>query len=552
MKPQFTTLTHFSTVQKVEAAVEAAVSQPAKLKLLTDLTATINYVGGKGASTWLQAVFADEDGVEEGMSLPGCRTWALRHFRLRLGIQSVGENACGESAFIEGGGAFDYSKSMSKDAKKSAKKIEEQQREERRENATMRMLLAGGAADISWRNDAPRDTPRDGEDRNVQLIELQAQLRADQQAFRKKAGLPFWALFRLIRADDYVGSTFFMPAYDEGGKLIDVARLALLGNVTDGMIRRPESLTDSFCERGIKTAYDVLSAPRGAATETQAKSDLSHLEFPEISFMAVTHVLVDSVFDAAAQSSELPYGVTFESIVASVKTAFGDWVAEALRLVESLERAKLVEVQCAALTAELDEIALQTTLSRAWKHVDREAGGNARNARRLLLVLVARVHLYLLQARCPITPLHLPTLGKDVLKHYVEFAACRADEIIENAAADERLAHSATALSAKPKSKASAAATGQVTHAMTNQRRRALAKWKRHKSVRDGSFGREHPSGAVERVVAMLGNDLHSFANIPTGPLMWGDRVRMTAILAEWDAHCDAAQLNPLTALPRE
>jgi hypothetical protein len=28
--------------------------------------------------------------------------------------------------------------------------------------------------------------------------------------------------------------------------------------------------------------------------------------------------------------------------------------------------------------------------------------------------------------------------------------------------------------------------------------------------------------------------------------------VKMSAILAEWDAHCDAAQLNPLTALPRE
>ena len=84
---------------------------------------------------------------------------------------------------------------------------------------------------------------------------------------------------------------------------------------------------------------------------------------------------------------------------------------------------------------------------------------------------------------------------------------------------------------------------------MTQRRAKVLHKWNAHQSVQDGTFQRSFPAGGAERVRAMLGSNHHVFHNIPTGPAMWSDLRKMKEIFAEWDAYCETAELDPLTAI---
>ena len=553
-----TTFAYLSTKVKLEKELSSLTTPEAKVEFLTHLGGVIDSQGGKLTLIWMKKLRTEGEDMdfEDGLEYAGCRAKVLRHFRSRLSVQDRGGGTvCGMTEFDDDGNLVESAASnMSEKGQQNAKKIAAAQRKNQRELSALTAMLTGAAHDASWLNAEPRDGPQGAAALTPKEIELRRQLRSDQKAQIEQMHLTEEMRLRLFRALGYVESTIYSQAYD-AGVLRSAAQAALSREILEGMTPRPSSKGSPLVEVATASAWGLLHGAEGASAGAMAKDNIADLNFSAVSFAAPALELMDSVVNAAESATDLAFNVTPDAILKGVTAALEEWVKDGLHFVESSARAAFIASQVAKLAAELKDITQQATISRLWKRVDREVGGAARTAHRLLLVLLARVHLYLLHARSPTTPLHFPSLGEhsnELLKQFVEYAACRADEFVESAAAEERMAQSATALSAKPKSKASAAATGQVTHLMTNQRRRALAKWKRHKSVRDGSFGREHPSGAVERVVAMLGNDLHSFANIPTGPLMWGDRVRMTAILAEWDAHCDAAQLNPLTALPRE
>jgi hypothetical protein len=556
-----TTFAYLSSLVKVQSELSKLSTTKDKTEFLTHLGGVIDRRGGQLTLIWMKKLrsegeLADVD-FDDETNYAGCRAKVLQHFRSRLGVQTrAGGTVCGMSEFDEEGNFVESAAAnTSEKGQQNAKKIAEAQRQNQRELAGLTAMLSGAAREVSWLVDDPRDAPQGKIALTPKKIELGRQLRNDQKAHIEKMHLSQEGGLRLNFACNFAESIIYRQAYDEDSKLRAAAQEALSLEIFDGTTPRPASKGSSIVEVATATAWELLHGAGGASAGTMAKDEIADLKSLVVSFAAPAQDMFDYVIDAAENANDLAFNVTNAAILEGVTAALKDWVGDGLNYVESSERADFLAAQVATLCAELKDITQQATISRLWKRVDREVGGAARTAHRLLLVLLARVHLYLLHTRSPTTPLHFPSLGAhstELLKHFVEYAACRADEFVESAAADERLAHSATAMSAKPKSKASAAATGQVTQAMTNKRHRAMNKWKRHKSVRDGSFGREHPSGAVERVVAMLGNHLHSFANIPTGPAMWGDRVKMSAILAEWDAHCDAAQLNPLTALPRE
>ena len=550
-------MTYLGDTGKIDALVSAATTTELKTALLTRVGETVNHVGNKGSKLWIKAALvngtltAAECDADE--SLAGNRRTIMKYFRGRVGLQRKSVSACGGLKFTaEGDIDVSALANQSPAATKAAKAVEAGLRHQARALSAVRAALSGRTdSSPTWLNPEARDDPCKVA---LQAKEIQAsiQLRADQTTELQQMFMEDSARYRMLGAIDLVETSIYLWAYDEEFELKPKACEALGDGLLSGTALRARHEAVSQAERAITSAHVLLTRCGDEESATRMKGDFAIYREPCVHFLAPVQLAINVIVDAAADGKALPRAVTDDDVLDLVAKNLRSYIKHALGFVESAARVTFVKKQLAALLKELEVIVRQASVARLWKHSDRAEGADARHASRLLHVLVARVHLYMLQAKDPVKPLHFPALGAhshlDLLQHVVEYFAARTDELVAADATQRALDDRAATSKPKPKAGSSA---NRVPRAMMQRRAKALNKWNSHKSVQNGTFQRSFPADGAERVRAMLGSNHHSFHNVPTGPAMWSDLRKMKEIFAEWDAYCETAELDPLTALAR-
>ena len=534
-------LARWNTEKKIAKIVAGATTKEAKKAFLEEARKVIDEVGGAACNKFIKdwrAVDILGEAADEDHTLAGCRETILNYFRTRLGFQRISASACEfESVkFTEAGDVVaGATANESPEGRKTLVKVRTQQRRgKRRLNAINKLLSGEGAATWCTGSD-PRDNPTLGLSTARQILKFE-QLLDDQIAYVKALALSEDARSRRLAALALVESPIMLSAYDTAKGLVTAARDALAVQVADGTTEAKEFDAISAVDLAVSGAFDVLS---GQQARAGAKAANAYYACANTSFLAPYSEDVGRI-TAAARDEAGAHETSAVEVVELVKKGFNHYLDEALTLVESSERAAFISAQMKALCAELDVIAKRATVARLWKLGGHGKGATARNNCRLLHVLVARVHLYMIQAQDVSIPLHYPTLdgsGLDVLKQFVEYAAARSDELLAQPA---------------PKPTTRVVTGGVVTGSMKFKRAKALQKWLRHTPAKDGSLAKLYPAGGIARVRAMLSSQPHTFEAIPTGPMTWSDLTRMTDVFAAWEEHCDEASLDPLTARPRE